>query len=209
MEKLTQEQVNAVDKALWDIGIKFLDIRIEMTDHAATAIEGMEGSFTQRLNTYFRENKQELKKNYSQFRTNASIKAVKLLFWNMLSFRFVAILALAYASVFAVYKYEGPEETSFMFLMIFLMSMPVILIYSGHKYFTRQTKLFSTAERLLAIVWGLGFSLWIPLRTMIEKDSLYDGLILLYYAFIISLYVMTIIIYRFLTKFYKSRYKVA
>jgi hypothetical protein len=208
MGKLTQEQVNAVDKALWDIGIKFLDIRIEMTDHAATAIEAMEGSFTQRLNTYFRENKQELKKNYSQFRTNASVKAVKLLFWNMLSFRFVAILAIVYALVFAEYKYEGLEQTFNMFIILSAIAIPLGWIYITFISFTKQRRLFSTANRLLNSFSGVAFLLCFPLRDMIYKMEISDAAKLLFYAFVISFYVMIAITYRFLTKFYKSRYQV-
>ena len=208
MKKLTQQQIVAVDRALWDIGIKFLDIRIEMTDHAATAIEGMEGSFERNLRRYVFENKAELKKNYSQFSTNASVKALKLVFVNMFSFRFIILLALVYALVFAEYKYEGLEETSIMFLILSVVGIAAGYICIGYIKFVKSTKLFSTAERLVATVGGLGFTLCIPLRIMVEKDAVNDEVVLLYYAFVISFYIITIFTYRFLTKFYKSRYQV-
>jgi len=209
MSKLTIEQINAIDKALWDIEIRFLDIRIEMTDHAATAIEGMEGNFNANLRKYISENKKELKKNYSQFRMNASIKAVKLLFRNMLSFRFVAILAFVYGLLFAEYKYEGLEGAMTKFILLSAFALPVAWLYFGYIAFTRQKKQFSTAERLLGCFGGLAFVFCFGLRSAVDKAEIEDTSKLLYYAFIISFYIMVIITYRFLTKFYKSRYQVA
>lgn len=209
MSKLTIEQINAIDKALWDIEIRFLDIRIEMTDHAATAIEGMEGNFNANLRKYIFENKKELKKNYSQFRTNASVKAVKLLFWNMFSFRFLLILAGVYILLFADYKYEGLEEASSTFFVLMVMAMPIFWIYIGYKNFTQQKKLFSTAERLFPSISGIGYLLCIPLYFQVEKLEISDELKLLYNAFVISFLIMIALTYRFLTRFYKSRYQVA
>ncbi len=206
MPKLTTEQIIAVDKALWDIGIKFLDIRIEMTDHAAAAIEEMDGTFNRNLKKYIFENKAELQKNYSQFRMNASVKALKLLLRNMFTFRFIAILATVYALVFAEYNYEGPEETSIVFLMVSMFGIVGAYIYVGYIKFIKSYRLFSTAERLMAIVGSLGFTLCIPLRVMVENDAVNDEVILLYYAFVISIYVQTMLTYRFLNIFYKSRY---
>lgn len=206
MPKLTHEQIVAVDKALWDIGIKFLDIRIEMTDHAATALEEKEGSFDSNLKNYIFQNKTELQKNYSQFRMNASVKSLKLLVRNMVTLRFVAILAFVYALVFAEYNYEGLDETSIVFLIVSTFGISGGYIYVGYIKFVKSYRLFSTAERLMAIVGSLALTMCIPLRIMVEKDAINNELILLYYAFVISLYIQTMLTYRFLNTFYKSRY---
>jgi hypothetical protein len=208
MEKLTREQIVAVDKALWDIGINFLDIRIEMTDHAATAIEDMEGGFDMRLKKYISVNKKELIKNYSQFRVNASIKAIKLLFSNMLSFRFLGILASVFVLVFAEYKYEGLEETSSWVLILSVISIPLLWIFIGYINFTKSTRLFSTAERLFPTISGVAYLMCIPLRSIIDKLEISDAAKLLYYAFVISFYIIIGLTYRFLTKFYKLKYQV-
>ena len=206
MPKLTHEQITAVDKALWDIGIKFLDIRIEMTDHAAAVLEEKAGDFSVNLKKYISEHKEELQKNYSQFRMNASVKAVKLLFFNMFSLRFLAILAAVYAIVYADYKYEGAEETSMTFFMISIIGMVLSSIVVGYIQFVRSYKLFSTKERLLPSMLGTVFLTCIPLRTIVDEMEIKIELKLLYYAFVISFYVMIAVTYRFLTKFYKSRY---
>lgn len=208
MDKLTQEEIKAVDTALWDIGIKFLDIRIEMTDHAATAIEGMEGDFKQNLEDYITQNKKELQKNYSQFGMNASVKSVKLLFWNMMSFRFIGILAVVYALFYADYQYEGVASLSGTFLTISVLFILLTSMHLGYVGFVRSTKLFSTAQRLIPTLSGLGLGIIIPMRIMVEKQAINDAVILLYYAFAMSFFIQIVLTYRFLTKFYKSRYQV-
>lgn len=209
MPKLTQEQINAVDGALWDIGIGFLDIRIEMTDHAATAIEGMEGSFDINLKQYIADNKRELKKNYRQFRMNAWIKGVKLLFSNLFTIRFIAIMAVVYSLFYADYQYEGLEGATTKFVLVSAFAFPVLWAYYLYIGFTKQKKQFSTAERLLEFFGGLIFILCFMVRDRIDKAEIEDTTKLLYYAFIVSFYVMMVITYRFLTKFYNSRYQVA
>ena len=208
MDQLTHEQIVAVDKALWDIGIKFLDIRIEMTDHVATAIEGMDRSFEMNLKKYIFENKKELKKNYSQFRVNASIKAVKLLFSNIISLRFLAILISVYALVFGEYKHEGFEEASSWVFTVLFMFLPLTFMYIGYINFTQSTKLFSTAERLFPTISGVAYLMVIPLKSIVDKMEISDFIKLFYYAFVMSLFIITGFTYRLLTKFYKSRYQV-
>lgn len=206
MDSLTNEQIQAVDSALFSIGIKFLDIRIEMTDHAAATIEAMEGTFERKLRKYIFENKAELKKNYSQFRTNASIKAVKLLISNVFTVRFLAFLSLVYALLYADYKYEGMEETAVNFLIL-----GVILSIAGfwvtlYRHFVKSTRLFSTAERLMPAVSGVMSMLVLPYGLTIEKLNVADEFKLLYYAFSLSLLIIIFVTYRFLANFYKSRY---
>lgn len=208
MPKLTTEQINAVDKALWDIEIRFLDIRMEMTDHAATAIEAMEGNFEGNLAKYISDNKKELRKNYSQFRMNATVKAIKLLLSNMFTFRFVLIMALAYAALWADYKYEGVEDASTTWFVMFMMMGIAFWMYYGYISLTRERKLFSTAQRLLSGVSGIVLIVCIQLQFVVEKIEVSEGIKLLYYAFVMSFLIIIVFTYRFLTKFYKSRYQV-
>lgn len=206
MIKLTSDQVKAVDTALLDIGIKFLDIRMEMTDHAATAIESMEGTFERRLRKYIFENKAELKKNYSQFRTNAGIKAVKLLISNIITIRFVALFAVIYVMLYANYSYVGMEETSGNFLVLGIILSVAGFLVTTYRHFVKSTRLFSTAERLMPAVSGVTSLLVFPYSISIEKADIADELKVLYYAFSLSLLVIIFVTYRFLAKFYRTRY---
>ena len=206
MDSLTNEQVQAVDSALFSIGIKFLDIRIEMTDHAAATIEAMDGTFERRLRKYIFENKAELKKNYSQFRTNAGIKAVKLLISNIITIRFVALLTVIYALLYADYSYEGMEETAGNFFVLGILLSLAGFWVTVYRHFVKSTKLFSTAERLMPAVSGVTSLLVFPYSMTIEQADIADELKVLYYAFSLSLLVIIFMTYRFLANFYKSRY---
>lgn len=209
MLKLTPDQIVAIDKALWDIEIRFLDIRIEMIDHAATALEGMAGDFNVNLERYIADNKRELRKNYRRFSRNASLNGVKQLLRNMFTVRFIGILVAVYAILFADYKYEGYEEVSTKLLVPFVLAMPAFWVYIGYKNFTQQKKLFSTAERLFYSLSGVGYLLCIPLYLQVEKLELNSELKLLYSAFVISFVVLLIQTYRSLVKSYRLKYQLA
>lgn len=209
MPKLTTDQIVAIDKALWDIEIRFLDIRIEMIDHAATSLEGMEGDFDANLERYIAINKGGLKKSYRRFSRNASLNGVKLLLRNMFTFRFIVILAAVYTILFGDYKYEGYEEVSTRLLIPFVLAMPAFWVYIGYKNFTQQKKLFSTAERLFYSLSGVGYLLCVPVYLQVEKLELSSELKLLYSAFVISFVLLLAYTYRSLTKMYNSRYQVA
>ena len=207
--RMTTEQIAAIDKALWDIEIRFLDIRIEMIDHAATALEGMEGDFNDNLERYIANNKKELKKNYRQFRMNAWIKGIKLLFSNLFTVRFMLILAGVYTLLYIDYLFEGKQGVAIKFLLLSAIGFPVLWIYYLYVGFAKQKKQYSTAERLLEFFGGLMFTLCFIIGGKVDRAEIEDTTKLLYYAFIISFYVMMVITYRFLIKFYNSRYQLA
>ncbi|MFD2602370.1 hypothetical protein [Flavobacterium suzhouense] len=209
MPKLTTDQIVAIDKALWDIEIRFLDIRVEMIDHAATSLEGMEGDFNVNLERYIADNKRELRKNYRQFKMNAWIKGVKLLFSNLFTVRFMLILAGVYALLYVDYSFQGREGVTTIFVLMSALAFPVLWIYYLYVGFTKQKKQFSTAERLLEFFGGMLITFCFLIRDRIDKAEIEDTAKLLYYAFIISFYVMMVITYRFLIRFYNSRYQVA
>lgn len=53
MKKLTPEQIESIDALLCMKGVNFIDIRYEMTDHIASAMEEKEGDFKTNLKEYF------------------------------------------------------------------------------------------------------------------------------------------------------------
>ena len=60
--KLTEKQIAHIDVALKDIGVAYRDIRQEMTDHVATAVEEMEGdNFYVNFKEYMRLYKKNLR----------------------------------------------------------------------------------------------------------------------------------------------------
>lgn len=206
--KLTEQQIEAVDKALFDMGIKLFDIRIEMADHVAAAIEDMEGwSFENGLRIYLVENEKELLKNYSQFKTNAKIKGLKLFISNMFTWRFAGIFSVVFALLCILYNYEGIEELSFSFYTFSIIGLAASIVVIGLRHFLSSRQLYSTSERMLTGLAGFPFLMLVPLKTVIEERAAYEILIVLYYAFVLSLYILAPITYLFLNNYYRNKYK--
>lgn len=55
--KLTDKEIRFIDTYLNNSGIVYEDIRFEMTDHVATAMEAMEGDFYENFREYMIANK--------------------------------------------------------------------------------------------------------------------------------------------------------
>lgn len=72
MEKLTSKEIRFIDTYLKKSGINFLDVRIEMTDHVASAVEDdlekdPEKGFYRVFKSYMVKNKKSLIKNSNGF----------------------------------------------------------------------------------------------------------------------------------------------
>jgi len=89
--KLSEEQVRFIDTYLTNSGIKYLDVRYEMTDHIATALEAKDGDFDENFRQYMLEHKQELLASNRQFGKLARKNAVRLIFRNLAAPRFLAL----------------------------------------------------------------------------------------------------------------------
>ena len=76
---LTPEQLQFIDNYLKNSGVKYLDIRYEMTDHVATALENSEGDFYENFRLYMLDNKKSLLASNSRFSAIARKRAAGLL----------------------------------------------------------------------------------------------------------------------------------
>lgn len=81
MEKLTGENIQFIDRYLKNSGVEFLDIRIEMTDHVASAVErdlekGINPNFYSAFKAYMVRNKKNLLKNANRHRWSVDLKVL-------------------------------------------------------------------------------------------------------------------------------------
>lgn len=79
MHKLTLQQIQFIDKYLETSGVEYVDVRFEMTDHIATALEGKEGGFMENFRLYMLEHKQELLGRFKDFKKLAARKAFRII----------------------------------------------------------------------------------------------------------------------------------
>lgn len=97
MPKLTTDEIQFIDTYLANSGVEYLDIRYEMTDHVATAIEDMDGDFMEDFKSYMIKSKQQLLSDNKKFKRLAAVHAAKELAKTLCSFWVVpSLLILIY-----------------------------------------------------------------------------------------------------------------
>lgn len=73
--KLTAEQIQFIDTYLKNSGVEYVDIRFEMTDHVATALEEEEGDFMEHFKRYMIYHKRNLLSGNRRFKQLAVKRA--------------------------------------------------------------------------------------------------------------------------------------
>src|SRR5690242_7107232 len=121
MAKLTTEEIRFIDNYLYNSGVVYIDIRYEMTDHVAAALEEMEGSFSENFRNYMAVHKAELLKNNSGFKTSAAKRAGQLLLGNFISPKFLGIVAIVFLAAFWCQSKIGYEEVKTEFIMLHVL----------------------------------------------------------------------------------------
>lgn len=110
MQKLSDRELAFVDHYLENSGIAYVDIRMEMTDHVASALENLEGDFYENLRLYMLEHKQELLKNNKRFTRLAVRRAFKALGKTLLKPWFLVLpVVLVYTCLFFAKTVDATE----------------------------------------------------------------------------------------------------
>lgn len=117
-DKLTTTQIAQIDTALAKSGINYADIRMELTDHIATALEQEEGNgdFEHRLKGYMINNRKAIRKmNFAAMRV-ASRRSLKAFAQNMFTLRMLLItLAMLAGGKFASLYLDNGDLATLMF----------------------------------------------------------------------------------------------
>ncbi len=202
--KLTETQIKFIDKYLKNSGVDYLDIRYEMTDHVATAIENKEGDFYDEFKAYMTENKRELLNSNNKFRRTARNKAIKLLFSNMLSTWGIILLGCLFGLSLLASAYIGIEMVSDILNSAYNLLMIGLGIAYFHANFFKKEKLWSVTDKLLGMLCLIMYLVVIVFKVpKLIGNNIY---LLLYYSFIVSFVVMAAISFRQLSKKYRLRY---
>lgn len=151
--KLTQEQVQYIDKALVKAGINYIDIRIELTDHIAAALEQKDERFEHHLKGYMLKHKSELKKTNLKFIIIAMVKAYKQLFANMLKPLFLVIIVGVFAAGYAINTFFGKANAILTLFLIYIGICCLVSGLSGSNFFD------ATFNRKKQYSHSFGFSL--------------------------------------------------
>ncbi|QYJ69079.1 hypothetical protein [Flavobacterium litorale] len=97
---ITAQNIEQIDARLIKIGVAYADIRAELTDHVATALEAQEGNFNEAFEAYMVQNKKQLKRMnrkmfFTSFKTS-HVQIVKTIVQPIFLVAFVVVFSLAY-----------------------------------------------------------------------------------------------------------------
>ncbi len=153
MQKLTKENIQFIENYLENSDIFYADIRMEMTDHVASAIEdkmnqGDSRDFYYIFKDYMVENKARLLNDNRKFLKSADKKVTRLLLKNTFTIQaFIVFMAIIFIFVL-VFNWLGIEMFSNKVLYIPILSIvPFGIIYSIAIYAYKLNR-FSVIERL-------------------------------------------------------------
>lgn len=163
MSRLTTEQIKFIDDYLYNAGVRFADIRFEMTDHAATAIEAMDGDFGQNFYAYMASHKRELLAGNKKFKKEAIGNTFRLIKNNLLKPYFPLLAGLVFMISYYLLPIVGFDEVYGIFIMITSGLSLVFII--GFFYYWFGKERYSVIDKLFIILWlvpnGLRIEKWI------------------------------------------------
>ena len=207
--KLTDSEIKFIDNYLKTSGVEYLDIRYEMTDHVATALEEKEGDFYDEFKGYMVLHKKELLESNNKFSRIARNKAFKLLFYNLLSVKGLLITGSLFVLSLLVLNHMSFEKITYVFnLTYFVLILGIVGFRYRHKLLKKE-KLWSGTHKLTEVVsfimyWVMYLGMHIFKAPKQTENNFY---FILYQCVIISIITMTIITSRQLMKKYKLRYE--
>ena len=210
--KLTKEEIKFIDNYLTNADVKHIDIRLEMIDHVATAIEtemqnGDKRGFYYIFKDYMVENKRKLLKENNKF-INSTTQKVFLKFLKQL---ISPICILTFLSLFSVLKYLNGNYDLIQFRYWFGVSPLVVFILFGVFQIKQsgQYKIgrFSGIERLQLIFWIVyQFNFFAFSFSRIKTINEYEN----FFVFIISVSLTMTLAFALLSiklmKYYRFKY---
>jgi len=198
-KQLTPLQLRFIDEYLEEAGVRYDDIRYEMTDHVATSIENMEGNFGENFSRYMLYNKKDLLASNSAFKKLARNKALGILKSTVLKPQFWAVALTLFALAILSGNYSDIEDRTTDLEITLLIVSSVLYVYFLF-YKTISRKNYSVINRLVTFIYCGSI--------VLKADRLIDNTIVLlfYYSFSITFFLFLMQSLWTLNKTYKLRY---
>lgn len=150
--RLSKEHIQFIDTYLKNSGIRYSDIRFEMTDHVAAALEETEGDFYENFRKYMVENKRELLLSNRIFKKLARRKAWNIIGKNFLKPQFWIIALTLFTMRFVLAPYFDEDEVRDILQITLLLASSFIYFYFLY-YRLFRINLNSVIDKLLTIVY--------------------------------------------------------
>ena len=204
MQKLTTNEIKFINSYLANSGIIYADIRYEMTDHVATALEEMGGDFYENFRQYMLEHKKELLESNRQFAQQAKREAVNLVFNNFIRTRGLLLLAIMFNIGLLGTLYTNDQTVRYGYEI----SSTVLFIVCGVFYFRKkmasEKMVWSGTDKLL----GTFMTVLYLLIAILKADRFIDTqpVLVLYYSALNCFIISVLVSYRQLTKKYNLQF---
>jgi hypothetical protein len=201
--KLSKDQILFIDKALADAGFMYHDIRYEVTDHIAAALEQQEGDFNTAFTSYVAVHGSELFKIERQFVKIAMRKTIIALCKNLLRpWAIISVAAITTLGMYAHNFYERADvadmlQQIFYAVLITTLMLPVYKYFAGKPVYTAVAKAAGT----LGLVVCIGFPSLRLHRLLRNSDLLFT-----YHGLLITVAIALLITVVKLERTYKLRY---
>lgn len=202
--KLTETQIKFIDHYLKNSGVEYLDIRYEMTDHVATALEEKDGDFYDEFKAYMAANKSELLRSAKNFSRTARNRVIRILYTNLIKPQFFIIFTVIFGSAFLLRKL-GFEDGMWAGLTI---TYYLICVLIGGSFMRRNFILRKKTWSAVNQLHGVFTLLLYIIVTVIKVHEMIENVLLLfaYYSFVISFTTATFLSYMKLKKYYKVQF---
>lgn len=197
--KLTQDNIKSIDAALGKIGIAYLDIRYELTDHVANVLEQKDGDFETELDAYIKENKKQLKRLNRKMFFSGMGKAYKELGLSLLK-PLPIVVSIAVSAVVLLALPTLGQENLVVFLFLNFCIITSVSCYLFLYRMFRHRKQYSAGIGYSFLVLAL---LYLSLFIMDWQEYLPGALVMAYYS---AVAVCSVVMFTTAEKQYK-RYK--
>ena len=194
MATLTKKEIQFIDTYLQNSQVLFVDIRIEMIDHIASAVEAEmeinQSDFYQTFKEYMVVNKAEILKN-NPTRTKISWAEIK----RFGAFLLQPILLLMGALLFFLFKYMLPSVQGVDYFslnnLIFILFISIIVLQYAYLFWVVKKRFYAIEKsgQILMILYWIRIVLapFTPYQSLtLITISLFSFLMLSYVLFVIK-----------------------
>lgn len=202
--KLTAQQITFINTYLKNSGVEYIDIRYEMADHIATALEGMEGDFNENFRKYMLLHKKDILASGKKFSRIAVKRALRVLAMKLRRPKYIALLTLIFLAELAACKAFSLTATLNVLKDIYGLLVIFMALHYVYSYFSSKEK-YSVADKLLWIFAAGAY--WVLIA--FKPESFITGItaLLIFYALVSGLFLMAYITYWQLKRSYKLQYQ--
>ena len=204
MHKLTAQEISFINKYLKNSGVRYLDVRYEMADHVATALEEMEGDFYDNFKEYMVKHKTLLLESNKKFARIAWKNALKQLFENMVSSWGIIIFGVIFCLLSLIIFFQAEEISNIVLYMIPGIVFLMLVVNWTTSNFSKQGESWSGSDKILAVANVLTY----VNITLIKPERFIESQIILtvYYSALLTFIIMAYSTHIKLKRKYKLQY---